>query len=237
MDVEFVIPFAGNDPHRLRALDWLCMHCQYPYAVATLSPGPWIKGLATWPAVKCSEADIIVIHDADVWTEGLDEAIQAVVDGAAWAQPHAMVHRLSESGTDAVLDGDRWEDQELVQSPYRASVRCGAGGIMVAKREVLLDIPIDIRFVGWGQEDVSHDLALTTLVGQPWRGKADLVHLWHPSSPRLSRRVGSPAGWDLFCRYHEARLDPADMLALVSEAHAALQSAISGRDHHSPLGV
>jgi hypothetical protein len=230
-DVELIIPWHKGCPHREQALQWVFKRLDRNVTLP-LGRDPWIKALAVMPAVKHSDASIVVIHDADVFTDGLALAIQAVADGAPWAQPHRKVHRLTEAATAAVLEGADWHAQQLEQPPYLASVRCGAGGIMVAKREVLLDIPLDPRFIGWGQEDVSHDLALTTLVGQPWRGEADLVHLWHPPQPRLSRRVGSQTSWDLFCRYHEARLDSGTMLTLIGEAHAALELANSGRTDH-----
>lgn len=69
-----------------------------------------------------------------------------------------------------------------------------------------------------GQEDESWALALTCLHGQPWRGDADLIHLYHPPAPRVSRRKGSPESWALYRRYRDAARDRAAMSRLVKEA-------------------
>lgn len=225
--VEVIIPFSGRDPDRLLALDYISERMPYPMTVSMLHDNAWVKALAVWPAVKRSEADIIVIHDADVWAQdGLQEAVQAVADGHPWSQPHEMVHRLSEGGTQNVLAGASWSNQTLSQPAYRASTRCGAGGIMIARRETLLDIILDPRFIGWGQEDVSHDMALTTLAGSPWRGRSKLVHLWHTPQARMSRKAGSQASWDLYSRYCAALNKRDRMLSLIAEAHDALGSAL-----------
>jgi hypothetical protein len=78
---------------------------------------------------------------------------------------------------------------------------------------------MDSRFVGWGQEDESWAYALQTLAGQPWRGAADLFHLWHPTPPRVERRRGSIEGWRLMKRYRKARGEgPEAMRELLAHA-------------------
>lgn len=69
-----------------------------------------------------------------------------------------------------------------------------------------------------GQEDESWAIALATLAGPPWRGEADLIHLWHPPERRMSRRKGSPESWALYHRYREAAGDRAAMKELLKEA-------------------
>ena len=100
------------------------------------------------------------------------------------------------------------------------------GGILVARREVLLDVPVDGRFLSWGQEDQAHGIALHCLHGRAWRGDADLIHLWHPPQPRMTRRVGSQAGYELCWRYQAARRDPVSMRELVAEARDVLQQTV-----------
>lgn len=92
------------------------------------------------------------------------------------------------------------------------------GGMIVARRETLLEVPLDSRYVGWGQEDESHALALNCLAGMPWRGDAHLIHLWHPPAKRQTRRKGSRRSWELFKRYRAAASDPVAMRALLKEA-------------------
>jgi hypothetical protein len=135
--------------------------------------------------------------------------------GAPWGIPHTLVHRLSEAGTAAALDVGGWRAQPVDQAPYRG---IPGGGVVVAPASVLRSIPLDPRFIGWGQEDECHAIALAALAGEPWRGDADLVHYWHPPQPRLSRRRGSRAGWELRRRYVQARHDPVAMRRLLEES-------------------
>lgn len=171
------------------------------------------------PAVAASRADIVVIADADCWTDGLHEAVRAVLAGESWAVPHRAVHRLSEGGTANVLAGIPPAGQPLEQRPY---LGVETGGITVLHREFALSVPMDARFVGWGQEDESWGMALRTLLGPPWRGSAPLWHLWHPPQERATRRRGSEGGWVLRCRYALARGDVNLMRHLVEEGRNVL---------------
>lgn len=99
------------------------------------------------PAIESSDAEVIVVADADVLCDGLPAAVSAVQGGAPWARPHNSVHRLSETGTDALLAEDSWQEHPLEQRPYAG---LDGGGIVVARKEVIQAIPLDPRFVGWG---------------------------------------------------------------------------------------
>lgn len=228
MPAEVVVPFLGGCPHRERALAWLSGRLEL-----TLAQGaePWCKARAAMPAIEASSAEIIVIHDADVWSDGLGEAIGAVEEGAPWAMPHGLVHRLDSDATQAVLAGAEPNPRmRLAREAYRGIF---GGGVVVALREVLLDCPLDPRFVGWGQEDESHAAALRTIGGNPWRGKADLYHCFHPPQERLSRRWGSIESRRLRRRYANARRRPDRMRALLSEAKELLD--VDRRDAEHPL--
>lgn len=152
MSVAVVVPFCGECVHRERA--WAFLRERYASCYpgwrlveASTPPGPWSKGSAVNPAVDCCDADVLILADADVWTDGLPEAVAEVEAGAPWAIPHSLVHRLSEVGTVAALDGADWRAQPIDQAPYRG---IPGGGIVVAPREVIHSIPLDVRFTGWG---------------------------------------------------------------------------------------
>src|SRR5690349_13470827 len=142
--VEVIVPFRGRCPHRERAWAWCRKRYTWPVTLAEGPSGAWCKARATMPAVEDSCASIVVLADADVWSDGIGEAIAAVAAGAAWAQPHRGVHRLTEEGTEALLRGDSWEDQPLTQPAYRGTE---GGGIVVMRRETALEVPLDPRFV------------------------------------------------------------------------------------------
>jgi hypothetical protein len=112
------------------------------------------------------------------------------------------------------MDGEDLAGLPLAQRPYRGY---RGGGFVVAPRKTLIDIPIDPRFVGWGHEDSAWAWALMTLAGNPWRGTAPLVHLWHPPQERPSRRHGSAQSMELERRYQAAFEKPEAMSELIGE--------------------
>lgn len=219
MSVCVILPRAGDCPHRERAWEWVQARYveQHPdwQIVEAHGPEPWCKGAAVNPAVEATDAEIVVVADADVWCDGLERAVYAIACGEAnWGMPHRQVHRLDETGTAAVLAGESWKRQPLDQRPYQG---VWGGGIVVGRREVLLEAPLDCRFQSWGQEDQSWAVALHCLAGRGWRGAADLVHLFHPPQQRLTRARGSTQSWQLYRRYCKTRNDPAAMKALIEE--------------------
>jgi hypothetical protein len=219
--VAVVVPWRPRCRHREAAWEYVqglyAEHCPDWQVIEARAPdGPWCKAAAAHPAIESADAEVVIVADADVWCDGLERAVMAVVCGrASWAMPHKKVHRLSEAGTAAVLAGERWEDQRRLEQ--RAYEGVWGGGIVVAQRDVLLDARLDPRFRSWGQEDTSWALGLQCLYGKGWRGDAPLIHFWHPPQDRLTRQKGSEEGWELYRRYRQARRDPDKMRALISE--------------------
>lgn len=145
MAVEVIVPFAGQCPHRLKALEFT--RSRYPWPVVVAEGGkPWSKGRAVTPAVEASSADIIIMADADCCCDGLPAAVEAVRDGAAWAIPHRKVFRLTEEGAARYMETGEY-GHPFARRPYKGMA---GGGFVVARREVMLSIPLDPRFTGWG---------------------------------------------------------------------------------------
>lgn len=235
--VSVLVPWRPDGDHRDRAWAWLrrwwaAQHPGWQVVEGTCPAGPWRKGAALADAARRADSGLVVVADADVLCAGLPASVDEVGGGrAAWAMPHRTVHRLTAAATDRLLTGGG-----LPSPPGRppgrrpagrsrpgtglAEVHPGyaGGGLVVLPARLLAEVPMDPRFAGWGQEDESWALALTTLTGPPWRGAAPLWHLWHPPQPRVTRRVGSPAGEALAHRYRLAARDPARMRALLAEA-------------------
>jgi hypothetical protein len=232
--VEVVVPWKGGCSHRERAWKWCC--AQYPYPVWIGHGGePWIKALAVMPVIETSNAEIIVMADADVFCEGLEEAVQAVADGAPWARPHNCVRRLSEKGTEAYIAGEPWQHLALDRDTYGG---IDGGGILVARRETFLEIPMDPRFVGWGNEDWAHGFAFFTLYGEVWKGNKPLIHLWHPPMPRdVDQKNGSQENRVLWDRYRLAREDPNLLRVLLQEARDSLADHAHSLHDHSAQGL
>lgn len=180
--------------------------------------GPWCKAKAVADALSRASGRILVIADADVWCDGVPQAVARVKAGAGWAIPHYLVRRLTLPATMTVLATGDWPTRRVTttyaQRPYPG--RPG-GGIVVLSRESYGKVPMDPRFVGWGQEDESWALALGTMLGRSWRGTADLWHMWHNPAPRQSRVFGSSESQQLHRRYVTASRQPKRMAALLAE--------------------
>ena len=222
MSVEVIVPWRGGCPHRDRALAWVLgrwLDLGFDATVAEAGDGPWCKAAAVNPAVERSSADVVVVADADAWCTAVGAALDAVEGGAPWAIPHRLVWRLDEAASDEVISGaldlGRLWMAHTEEVPYTG---VAAGGLLVAGRDVLLDVPLDARFVGWGGEDHAWGYALSTLYGQPWRGRAPLWHLWHPTPERVSRIVGNEQSEALRRHYWLALGHRESMRAIVEEA-------------------
>jgi hypothetical protein len=220
-----LVPWRGGDPYREAAWRWvrdrwIALTLSGTTQVCYAPPGPWCKAAALMPHVETSE-EIVVVADADCWTEGVLAAVAAVEAGADWAVPHKTIHRLTEPATGYLLAGCKeplaLETEECEVNGAKPYNGMHGGGIVVVRRDVLLEAPFDPRFLGWGGEDASWRDAMLTLVGDPWRGRDPLFHLWHPPQPRISRKVGSRESAALRTRYVRANRKPNQMRALLAE--------------------
>lgn len=218
MTVAVLIPFSSSEPWRARARDHVVGRYQAGgyEVVEGACHGPWRKAAAVDQAARRTTADILVVADADCVCP-IGDAVSRVRDGAPWAIPHDLVHRLDQPATEQLYTtGDAGPGR--AQRPYRGFE---GGGIVALRRAVWEQVPMDPRFEGWGGEDSSWAVALNTLVGPPWRGVEDLLHLWHPPAPRVLRRWGTPDNRALEIRYRmAARAGRRAMADLVAEARA-----------------
>lgn len=207
--MRVIIPYGGDDPHRNDALEWVVAQWA-PHAEVALGvlDGPWSKAAAISAAVDPSwpDDDILIIADADVWVPGFEAAVARVhADQFRWAIPHRKVIRLDPEGTGLVLGGLALTGLSTRQYDERPYIGTVGGGMVILKAGAYRDVPMDPRFVGWGQEDESWACALKTILGDGWRGPSDLFHLWHPAPVRRDRVVGTTAGEKLRNRYRAAR--------------------------------
>lgn len=214
--ISVIVPWQPGCPHREAAWTHLRpLWAEVGQLVEGRCDGPWIKADAVADGLTRATGDVLVIADADVWVD----PSEAVVACETWAVPHLKVHRLSPESTKRVLAGADWHCLPLDgansqdRRPYRG---IAGGGVTVVRRDIYEQCPMP-RIEGWGQEDQSFGAALRCLYGPPWRGDADLVHLWHPPQPRQSRITGSTEGRKLWLRYRDAARDPAAMRRLIGE--------------------
>lgn len=221
--VSVIIPWSttASCRHRDAALAWTVSQWEATGCEVVVGEhaGPWCKAAAVADGLVRAGGGILVVADADCWSPGWEAAVDTVADGAPWAMPHGPVHRLTHAATQGVLDGeDPARGMDLAQARYEG---WPGGGMVVVRRDVYEQVPLDPRFVGWSGEDESWAAALTVLHGRGWRGRAPLWHLWHPPQERMSRRWGSVGARRLASRYRCART-PEAMRALLDEACAAV---------------
>lgn len=208
---------------------WAARFPDWQIVEGSCGDGPWRKAVAVADALSRADGDVIVMADADVWTDGVAEAVQVVESGRArWAVPHYQLRRLSQAATDWTLRHGEFplgykatddEGRDIYIHDQRPYVGFAGGGMVVLTRDLYREAPLDPRFEGWGQEDEAWRCALRVLSGKEWRGTADMWHLWHPKPERMSRYVGNAAGRMLLQRYQRAR-DGARMRALIAEHQA-----------------
>lgn len=232
MTVSVLVPWRPDGGHRDRAWawvrDWWARTCPDWQVVEGYCPdGPWVKALAVADALSRADGDLLVLADADVWTDGVGLAVDAVRQGAPWAVPHDTVHRLSESATAAVLDGAT-PGPALGGLARRAYRGVEGGGVTVLPADLYREVPLDPRFQNWGQEDECLGLSLSTIAGKRWRGGTTLWHMWHDPMPRLNRHVGSAESRALHVRYQYASQDGKQAMRSLIGEFAPPVAAIRG---------
>lgn len=241
--VSVVVPYRGdNGGPRDQAWDyvqrWWAEECpDWQLVVGYLDPAePWVKARAVADGLRDATRDMLVIADADVVADR--GTVRAAADSVAvqiargdrsgWAMPHTRVRRLTRDATEAVLGGGplpdpleaiappvgRWRGGGPVAEAHRGMA---GGGMVVLPRASYERVPMDPRFVEWGQEDAAFGLALSTLLGPPRRGGTGLWHLWHPPQPRLTRAIGSHDSLALYKRYQAAKGSPELMNRILAE--------------------
>lgn len=226
MNTAVVVPFTTDCPHRLRAWTWVQARYRATVSdwqiVTGTHRGPWNKALAVADALDKTDADLLIVADADVWCEELPEFVARVANGSLeWASPHRRIVRLTQDATERVFaDGppDTMPTREmLTERVYDGMI---GGGIVILPRTLYERVPLDPRFVGWGGEDESWGRALLTMTQRRTQGKWLLWHFWHPPAQRLTRRVGSEENDALRERYQQAAGHPEMTEAILEEARA-----------------
>lgn len=225
-----VIPWRSGGEERAEALAWVrerwLSHPCVAWVHVASDPEPeqpWSKGSLVARGLRAfrslgAEVEIVAVADADVWSAGVEEAVQLCAAGEPWVAPHSWVARLSPAATALVLAGREPAEAEKAGGLERMRYeQTAAGGLVVLRRELAEAAPIDPRFEGWGYEDEAWRYALESLGGPRKRLKETLFHLWHPPQKRSSARLARSLALKL--RYGQARRHgPEAMRKLVAEA-------------------
>lgn len=218
---QVIIPFQPDGGQRDRVLGYVVkrwVQAGYDPSVGQSNPDePWCKSRAVGTMFDATDAEILILVDADVWCDEnaiLNAVTQVDTGGYDWAIPHGSVYRLDETSTNAIINGG-----PLLGTTERVPyLGIEGGGLVVIRRTLYEQAPIDPRFIGWGHEDQAAGVAWRTLAGAPWRGEAKLWHLWHAPAPRLQAGTGSRESRLLLMRYLECQNRPDAMRSLIAEA-------------------
>ena len=224
MKVQVIIGgHVDDDDYRYASRQWVAGW----YAARGLMPlvcvadaRPWAKADAYNAAVSLTDADVVVLADADsyVATEALRWAIVQAAE-VGWAAPFSRVNRLDEAATMACLDADPVTTEVPPVRTLAQEVHdCLPGGGIVAMRTDLAVAcgPFDPRFRGWGGEDFALGNAARTLSGNyAAQRPGPLWHLWHPPQPRTADL--DQATERLALRYRIAKFKPDAMRDLIDE--------------------
>lgn len=218
MNVSVLVPYRPDDPGRVAPWAYVRNHYRehhpdWQICVGNCD-GPWSKGRAVDHAAQQADHGLLVIADADSFTEPdlLTALANRVVTERSWAVAHHLVRRLDPADTERALTTGR-----LVTTNCSTRTRVvPGGGITILTRQAYDTVGgIDPRFEGWGAEDISFGWALDCLTGPHLQGTGTLWHLWHPPVT-IGRRM-PPAAYELNNRYRAVRHDPDGMRALIGE--------------------
>jgi len=159
---------------------------------------------ATTDGVVIVGADLVPDVDA-VWAAG--EALER----HPWVSMYQETAVLTQASTELLL-----QDPSALKTPEAIAPFCM--GVYALRREVLLDVPMDERFEGWGWEDIAHRHALETLYGMPGPSVGITAYaMWHPPSSYAEQ----DANRDLFVRDYASRAgDPVAMRELIESLKA-----------------
>lgn len=221
MKVAVVFPWRAGCPWRERARQWVQgrytdLHPEWVQVLGTCNPDlPFNRAEAILDGARRVDADVYVVADADAWCPKVGRSVEVAVE-RGWVTPQKKLHRLTGAASERLMAGE-------TDGLHTIEVYTGhhAGTLVVLRADVLFDVPPDVRFIGWGQEDDAWRIALSELVAQPHRtaGGSDIFHLWHPPQERRNRVEGTEAGVALLRRYMDARkLGAAHVRAVLEES-------------------
>jgi hypothetical protein len=238
--ISIIIPFQSEDPVRLAIFDWVYRYWRnaLPDAeiiVAGNGETPFHKTRAVNDGVARSHGDILVIMDGDCYMSALTITAlagrirQARSEGRKlWYIPYRRFYRLTKAASEKLLFSSPEHPLYISDPPlhgWAEHVETSSSGhwwgalIQVMPREAFVAADgMDLRFQGWGGEDVSFMHKVDTLWGKHKTFNGPVFHIWHPVIPGKWKHTRQWEGQPtpemndaLSTRYEEAIGDPERM--------------------------
>jgi len=191
--VAVIVPWRPSEPRRATlwafVRDWLRRyHGAWPVHTAPGPDGPFNRGAALNQAAAKTDADILVIHDADTICDPLQlsRAVTWVNNYGGICYPYETYTYLDQPSTDWIRShptGTWFVSPEVHHTQgFRTTVRHKhVSGAVVVSRQALAAVGGFIELQGWGAEDmIMHTLFETFVAGANWM-QGGAYHLWHPA--------------------------------------------------------
>jgi hypothetical protein len=244
--ISIIIPFQSFDPVRLRIFEWVLQywHDHLPEAeiiVAGNDEIPFHKTLAVNEGVQRARGDILVIMDGDCYMSA--DTVREVANRIRqarrenrklWYVPYRRFYRLNERASEALLHTHPQDPLRIPDPPpsnWVEHMETSSSGhwwgalIQVMPREAFIEAGgMDIRFQGWGGEDVSFMHAVDTVWSRHKTFDGPVFHIWHPVIPGRWKHTrqwpGQPTAEmndQLSSRYVDAIGDEALMRRVITE--------------------
>lgn len=200
--IALLVPFRADGPTRQADWDWLKKYWKAHLPAANMSVSdngsfPFSKsGSVNKAANSVRFCDVYVILDADCYIDA-----QVILDCAAkirkarkektklWFIPYRHFYRLTKNATHTVLVSNPACPYTFPTPPPEHDVEGIEGStfghwygalIQIMPREAFVAAGgMDIRFNGWGGEDVSFMHAVDTLYAKHKTTDNQVLHLWH----------------------------------------------------------
>lgn len=181
MNPEVIIPYGGADIYRLDCLTTvLCFYADgFPDWPIRVAPGPlpFNRARVVNEAVRTSDAEIVVMNDADTLAsaEQVREAVRLAEEAPGFVWAYTLYLRLGRTVTEQSRD---WRDALTAPADW-GMVNAGSQGCSAVRRDWFLQLGgLDERFAGWGYEDLEFN-ARADATGTSRRVPGELRHLWH----------------------------------------------------------
>lgn len=180
MKFAVIIPWADTGcMHRYRAFEFVRKRCQKlnpdEVIIAEGNSKAWNKGKVVNQAVMNTDADVLLILDADVclnW-KAVKRHIRLVKRGTI-ISPCRAIRRLNIEQTNNILTGGRVRGSTATDMVFHLV----GGAFMITRADFIEVGGFDERYEGWGWEDT--DLAHRLIHKQCITVECDAIHLYHP---------------------------------------------------------
>lgn len=183
MKVALGIPFWGEDPYRLRNMDyiWKKMEDMFSWSSMAHSMESTNRGAARNELVAQAvrlESDVVVLCDADTFPEeyALRQAIGAAYEQGGLHFAFNHFQQLTEEGTNEILaGGSTWPFKLAAQGPG------SLGGCMAIRPADWVAAGGSPELVDWGFEDVIFAVQARTFLRENTWHPGTITCLWHPN--------------------------------------------------------